>query len=293
MQPQYTHELEFIAPELAAEYLKKGGANRILSLGGVRRLTAAMSEGRWDNNAPQLIIFDINGHLRDGQHRLHASARSGVGFWAIVVREMPVESFSVLDTGKRRTAAEVLAMEGVHYAAVSASAAKYAKNYIEGAGLRVSRDNDEIRAFVSRHPMIPTLAQKCWSVRKKFGPSPFTAVMFLASYERTLHKKIDQFVAGVVGGADQSYAAGDPRFMLREWADRELARQKGAVIRPEPLMMATSKAWNAFAEGRNINNARELTSKDMASKATMPIRGFPESLQEAVDQVDRAVRDAA
>lgn len=287
MKPQYTMSIEFITPEMASEYLKTAGQNRVLSLSGVRRIVGALNEGRWDNNAPSLVIFDENDQLRDGQHRCHGSVRSGKGFWAIVVRNMPASSFAVLDTGKRRSAADVLGTEGVSYATVTASASKYALNYIEGVGLRTARDNDEIRAFYRKNETISALAKRAHPVRNKFGPSPFAAVMFLASHERALHKKIDRFIAGVASAANEAYSQGDPRLMLREWAERELGRQKGAVIRPEPLMMATSLAWNAFAAGRSVDHVRDLASERIAHRDTMPITGY-----RAEEAAPRAVKAA-
>lgn len=273
-RPSYKTEVAFISPAEANRLIRDcNGPNRPISKATVRRYAASMKAGRWDTNAPSVIVIDTNGHVRDGQHRLEAIALSGVGQWFIVANDMPPASFAVLDTGAKRTASQVLATQGVAYAAVVASAARYALNYIDAVGLRLARDNDELAEFVAAHPGLQPLAGKCHPVRKLFGPSPFTAVMYLAS-QHASGVMIERFIEGVARPNDTSFAVGDPRLMLRTWAERELSRQGGAIIRPEPLMMATSLAWNAFHAGKGFDRPAQLTSKQIASRATMPIVGF-------------------
>ena len=60
----------------------------------------------------QGIAFDVNGVLVDGQHRLAAVIEADVPVELTVFTEVGEGTFDVLDTGKRRTAADVLAIEG-------------------------------------------------------------------------------------------------------------------------------------------------------------------------------------
>lgn len=275
-EPSYSYQRELISPETAKEWLGRLGPNRVLSLQNVRRLSETLTGGRWNNDAPQLIIFDTDGFVRDGQNRLHAIVRSGVGIWAIVVRNMEPGAFAVLDTGKRRSAADTLhTQEQVQYANVVASACRYAQNYIDGVGIRTRRDNDEVLAFYRANPGMAQIAARAFKVNRVFGPSPFAAVMYLASRDRSLHKKIDQFIAGVANPSAVDMRAGDPRAVLREWASRQLSG-KGQVIRPEPLMMAASRAWNAYASGSSVEIG-DLRSSKAAHRDTMPITGFREA----------------
>lgn len=272
-KPNYDIAVEYVSPETANEWLTRLGKNRVLSLANVKHLSETLAAGRWVNDAPQLIIFDTDGFIRDGQNRLHAIARANVGIWAIVARNMAPEAFAVLDTGRRRSAADVLYIErGIKYTTITASACRYAQNFSEGVGLRTRRDNDEIVQYFDANGGIADMAARCFRVRKVFGPSPFAAVMYLASQTRGLHGKITKFIDGVADPASVALTAGDPRTVLREWASRQVT-QKGQVIRPEPLMMATSRAWNAFAADRAIALA-DLRSTKMPRRDTMPITGW-------------------
>src|SRR2546429_1878241 len=60
----------------------------------------------------QGIAFDTTGALVDGQHRLAAIVEADVPVEVTVFSEVPEGAFDVLDTGKRRNAADVLAIEG-------------------------------------------------------------------------------------------------------------------------------------------------------------------------------------
>lgn len=56
----------------------------------------------------QGIAFDKNGILRDGQHRLTAIVDEGRDAKMVVTFGIAPEAFSVMDTGSRRTASDVL-----------------------------------------------------------------------------------------------------------------------------------------------------------------------------------------
>jgi hypothetical protein len=61
---------------------------------------------------PLGIAFDTNGVLVDGQHRLAAIVEADLPVELTVFTEVGQGAFDVLDTGKRRNAADILAIEG-------------------------------------------------------------------------------------------------------------------------------------------------------------------------------------
>ena len=85
--------------------------NRPLSRTLVRAFAEAMSRGDW-MVTHQGIAFDVNGVLVDGQHRLAAIIEADLPIEMTVFTEVDEGTFDVLDTGKRRNAADVLAIEG-------------------------------------------------------------------------------------------------------------------------------------------------------------------------------------
>lgn len=61
----------------------------------------------------QGIAIADDGYLLDGQHRVKAIVEEGLSAALPVARNVPNEIFPVIDTGKKRTSAEILGMSGV------------------------------------------------------------------------------------------------------------------------------------------------------------------------------------
>jgi hypothetical protein len=103
--------VQSITPKKAVELLEANTTNRPLSMPVVRAFAEAMKRGDW-LVTHQGIAFDTHGVLVDGQHRLAAIIEADVPIEVTVFTEVEPGTFDVLDTGKRRNAADVLAIEG-------------------------------------------------------------------------------------------------------------------------------------------------------------------------------------
>jgi hypothetical protein len=103
--------VQTITPARAAQWLEANTTNRPLSRPVVRSFAEAMRRGEW-LVTHQGIAFDVNGVLVDGQHRLAAIIEADLPVELTVFSEVAEGTFDVLDIGKRRTAADVLAIEG-------------------------------------------------------------------------------------------------------------------------------------------------------------------------------------
>ncbi|WP_257264502.1 ParB/RepB/Spo0J family partition protein [Endozoicomonas sp. ONNA2] len=93
-----------MTPEMAENILEeRNGRNRKISKELVRRISRDIKNDRWIFNG-QPIIFDDEGHLIDGQHRLTAIARSGKAVETLVVSGIEdKKAFHTIDHGKPRT----------------------------------------------------------------------------------------------------------------------------------------------------------------------------------------------
>lgn len=93
---------EEITPEKALEYLATSPANRNLTKQSILVYVDEIKEERWfaGNDA---IVFDTQGRLRNGHHRLNAVVTSGTPAIFIVRRNVPEHEVIVFDTGKKRT----------------------------------------------------------------------------------------------------------------------------------------------------------------------------------------------
>lgn len=75
------------------------------------KLIRAFSSGQFRLTG-ETIIFDWDGDLRDGRHRVKACAATGVEFQAVVVCGVDPEIFYVIGQGAKRTLQNVLTMNG-------------------------------------------------------------------------------------------------------------------------------------------------------------------------------------
>lgn len=102
-----------VTPELAAEWLETANkVNRPKRKRQVGSLTADMNDELWEQNGEPLV-FDTDGIIVNGQHRLTALVESGTTQEFLVVYNVLPRVRSTVDAHTRRTFADDLAMNGV------------------------------------------------------------------------------------------------------------------------------------------------------------------------------------
>lgn len=109
-----------IGPELAAEWLKNNPRNRQVSQAAVDRLKYAMVNNLWHFDGSP-IRRDAEGNLLDGQHRLTAVVQSGKTFLFHVIDGIDASTQATMDTGRKRSLADALHMNGEKMAKVQAA----------------------------------------------------------------------------------------------------------------------------------------------------------------------------
>lgn len=107
-----TAKVEVITPEVAKCYLEHNKDNRLLNKGHVAFLAKMMQEGTWQVNG-EAIVFDKNGRLVNGQHRLSACVYANIPFETMVIRGVEEETFFTFDTGKTRSGGDVFKIQGI------------------------------------------------------------------------------------------------------------------------------------------------------------------------------------
>lgn len=130
---------EVITPEKACEMLKHNTNNyRIIKRKLVVEYSRAMREGAWEENG-QPIVFDEDGVLKDGQHRLLAVMASGVSVRMFGIRGIK-RDVVVYDEGMKRTGADHARAAGVQADNRAIALARYmtCSSWNENARARVS-----------------------------------------------------------------------------------------------------------------------------------------------------------
>lgn len=103
---------ENITPAKAQEYLSTSTGNRPISKSTVHSYADTMKQGGWMLNGVP-IVFDTDGHLLDGHHRLEAITLAGIPVKMDVCRGVQSEAFTTYDCGRHRSLGQLLAMQQV------------------------------------------------------------------------------------------------------------------------------------------------------------------------------------
>jgi len=98
-----------VTPDMALEWLTANVNNRNVSRKHVAMLAELMTHGHF-RFVGDPIRFDLDGRLLDGQHRLHAIIESETTQHMAIMVGLDPDSQLFMDTGRRRTAGDQLAV---------------------------------------------------------------------------------------------------------------------------------------------------------------------------------------
>jgi hypothetical protein len=177
-------EVMQITPSMADVFLKQNIGNRAVRQGWVNELAGFIESNQW-KTSHQGIAFDKGGRLLDGQHRLMAVLKANRPVKMNVTFEADAESFSVMDQGQRRTAADILSVDRRH-----AEIVRLAVRTMTNSTRVTPLDLQTMHAAIG--PTCSALVEHCGRANRFFSTAP----MKLAA------------VARVLGGADRDYVFG-------------------------------------------------------------------------------------
>ena len=105
-------EVVTLTPDKCREILAKNEHNRNPSKRTISLYAQEIQQGLWQINGEPIIIDD-SGNVLDGQHRLYACIEANRPFTTLIVRNVNRNTFATIDTGKIRTGADVLTIQGL------------------------------------------------------------------------------------------------------------------------------------------------------------------------------------
>lgn len=137
-----TTKVMTITPELAKSWLSSSNIeNREVKLGTVEKYAGRIMAGEWII-VDQLISFDVNGRLQNGQHRLMAVVKTGKSIEALVGFGFAEETYKYLDQGHNRTKGDIHRATKKMVAFVSATA-----KTIENSKLTTYTEFENVRNY--------------------------------------------------------------------------------------------------------------------------------------------------
>ena len=124
-QDRVFSETILLTPMLANELLKNNEANRHVSPLVVQQYASDVRGQRWSLNGEPIIVAK-NGQMNDGQHRCLAVIDANEPIEVVITFGVTRESQATVDTGKKRTVADIAGMRGVPNAALASAISRMA-----------------------------------------------------------------------------------------------------------------------------------------------------------------------
>lgn len=253
-----TPRLVKVTPVMAEDLLTRNTMNRPLTLGLTERYMRDMIAGEWKMNGDAIRITK-DGDLLDGQHRLFAIVESGCTIEMLIVEGLDPDVMHTIDTGKRRSFGDVLAIGGERNTTMLAGAARWVAWYMMRDRIKtfggLKATNAELGHILDDNK---DLAERCSEIasvktaRKIVSPSILAFVYMMAF--RSDPAKAGQWLGMLNTGAFDTADAKHPVLQLRE---RMLSIRSGNLrMPPEDVCALAIKSWNQYKTGKRTNTLR-------------------------------------
>lgn len=265
--PSLKGSIRTITPRLAAQWLEANPRNRRVRKAIVNAYARDMTEGRWHLTG-EAIIFNEEGKLDNGQHRLLACVQSNTAFKAFVVTGTTMEAQKYMDTGIPRSTSDALLLS----LAVESNVTGYLSAVASTARAILLLENvdkpskAEVLDFSEKNfDLLVTAARHARAIHAAIGGRPTTYSVALYYIYQVAANPLDviDFFAKVTSG--QNLSATDSALLLRNRILRTPLKPSG-VSNPHQLridLAAVYKAWNSYRSNTpmpflRINSADEL-----------------------------------
>ena len=242
---------------LAKRLLERNSENRPMRTAHITALARAILAGEW-METHQGIALDTGGRLVDGQHRLHAIIEAdqsvpGITVPSLITCGISAATFAVVDTGRVRSASDILALQGEANTLRLASAVKLLfahDNLPFGEWRRRKITNIEMNDYLHAFPDVREALRTSgnWSGQIGLIDSACAAGIFLVWREWGRESPVfERWWAGLCTGAN--LGQGDARLALRNHVSNRMNH-----TRRGPVHLALFiKAWNYCLTGRPVS----------------------------------------
>lgn len=244
-----------VTPTLAKDWLQTVVKQRPLHKPTVEHYARLIRDGQWVLHG-QAIEFSSKGELINGQHRLHAIIATGKAVDCLVVRGTDPKAFDVIDTGRGRSARDILGIAGEHRVAALGGALAALYRYdttgtrnltnLRRSGVRPS--NRDIENTLAAHPGIRDSLDKGYLVGLLLGSHGLSATLhyLMAEKDTTL---TDLFFEQLATGENLNQR--EPAYHLREYLISQRNKRSKAPL--QDRVFTFIKAWNILRSGRNAS----------------------------------------
>lgn len=248
-----------LTPEVAKEFLRNNSTcQRNIKKTLVERITNDLLEGRWKTGTGEALKFNSQGIMIDGQHRCLAVINANVSIEMLCMFNCEDDIINVLDTGVKRTVADVLKIHGYkncrNLAALVAAYIRYKAAIVNGrfGGRPISAM--EILNFLKKNPDIAKTRTLAANKLTKNGISNscFSLCYYItAKYSPEMAEACYKYATNAAISSSQSNAMAVYRdYCLRLKAGR-------GCVQIAYVLPITIRSFNAYWSGADV---RKLVS---------------------------------
>lgn len=243
--------------------------NRVIRQQRVETYARDMRNGNWTLN-PQPIVFDTDGLLADGHHRLRAVILSQTTQTFLVVRDLPREYLKNLDCGAPRSPSDRLVIasgdesKNERFAAVAKKLA-----LLQRWGLGTNPSSSELDAIHAAYGASIATANAMAGHASMLSVSPYRAALVGALH---LHHgtptadAISQFAAVVrhsLVDTESPYGdAANSALSLRRFLMGETTKSTARLL-PHAIFRTTEYALRAFLDGRGLKRLQPRDDQEV------------------------------
>lgn len=240
--------IEDVTPEKAAQWIQRNHErNRRRRPAKVAEYAADMRAGRWFLGT-QVIAFDPDGTLVNGQHTLEAVVKSGATIRSIVLYGCPRGSMMVIDGGMKRSSDDHFSMAGKNYpTGCGATVRRVLMGLANYAGRSIT--DQTVSDFMDRHGADVAF------VHQSIGGGPFAkasvrAVLVRAKIRKVPGERLERFCEVLKTGIMQAGENG--AVLLRNYMTDQKTNAAGSGSARAALYAYAEPALKAFVEGERV-----------------------------------------
>lgn len=238
--------IERITPALAEVYLGMNTTNRTMREKHVDRMVSDINEGRWHMNGSS-IVFNGDGTLLDGQHRLAAVVKSGVPVDMVVVRGVSKAAMATIDSNISRKTTDVAMMRGYRDTTQLIGTARLLisiKDTLFSAGDRSS--TGAIMEFLRMHPHLQDSVAAAKKMQKTMPVTAVAAWHYMAFYLGGYHEDATRAMTVLETGIP--YYQNDAIHVFRERALKDRKYFQGNMRNRVNGFWTLALVWNDFRD---------------------------------------------
>lgn len=249
---QLTSSFEEIGVNEALTLLQGNKNNRPVNKENLSAIESEINRGSFVTTGESIKISKT-GVLLDGQHRLLAivNAKPKKKLSMLIVRGLDDESFKFIDTGRKRTASDVLAVQGIKNSTAIAAMAKFIINFnrglyasaVDNQNKRKARNtNNDISVFVNDNmdSLVDSYGHGFCKENKLVNKGVLASFHFITS--KIEKKDADTFCDTLADG--QGLTSDCPIYLLRQRLLSDI--RSNHKISPIERIALICKAWNMW-----------------------------------------------